>query len=95
MYIVDLFKRLSSKENIPLLIYLILNVFVTAGILSMFLSMFGAVVNFLIVLVVGLGLYLFSIVIALSPIGEFVIRIQTGCKKIKRKALRKTARLLI
>ena len=29
-------------------------------------------------------IYLISIVIALSPVGEFIIRIQTGCRKIKR-----------
>lgn len=31
----------------------------------------------------GFFVYLATIVIALSPIGEFIVRFQTGCKKIK------------
>ena len=85
MYIVDLIKRLTSKNNIPVLIYLILNVFVSGFLLYLFPSMFGADPgNFLPYLAAGLIIYGISIVIALSPIGEFIIRLQTGCKKIKR-----------
>lgn len=85
MYIVDLIKRLTSKNNIPVLIYLILNVFVSGFLLYLFPSMFGADPgNFLPYLAAGLILYGVSIVIALSPVGEFIIRLQTGCKKIKR-----------
>lgn len=85
MYIVDLIKRLTSKNNIPVLIYLILNVFVSGFLLYLFPSMFGADPgNFLPYLAAGLIIYGISIVIALSPVGEFIIRLQTGCKKIKR-----------
>lgn len=85
MYIVDLIKRLTSKNNIPVLIYLILNVFVSGFLLYLFPSMFGADPgNFLPYLAAGLIVYGISIVIALSPVGEFIIRLQTGCKKIKR-----------
>jgi len=85
MYIVDLFKRLTSKSNIPVLIYLILNVFVSGFLLYLFPSMFGMDPgSFVPYLLVGLVIYLISIVIALSPVGEFIIRIQTGCRKIKR-----------
>ena len=85
MYIVDLIKRLTSKNNIPVLIYLILNVFVSGFLLYLFPSLFGADPgNFLPYLAAGLIIYGISIVIALSPIGEFIIRLQTGCKKIKR-----------
>lgn len=85
MYIVDLIKRLTSKNNIPVLIYLILNVFVSGFLLYLFPSMFGSDPgNFLPYLAAGLIVYGISIVIALSPVGEFIIRLQTGCKKIKR-----------
>lgn len=85
MYIVDLIKRLTSKNNIPVLIYLILNIFVSGFLLYLFPSMFGADPgNFLPYLAAGLIIYGISIVIALSPVGEFIIRLQTGCKKIKR-----------
>lgn len=85
MYIVDLIKRLTSKNNIPVLIYLILNIFISGFLLYTIPSLFGSEPgDFLPYLLTGLVLYGISIVIALSPIGEFVIRLQTGCKKIKR-----------
>lgn len=88
MYIVDLFKRLTSKSNIPVLIYLILNIFVSGFLLYTIPSMFGATPeSYLPYFFSGLVLYLISVVIALSPLGEFIIRLQTGCKKIKRKEM--------
>ena len=85
MYIVDLLKRLTSKNNIPVLIYLILNVFISGFLLYLFPQMFGADPgNYLPYLAAGLIVYGISIVIALSPVGEFIIRLQTGCRKIKR-----------
>ena len=85
MYIVDLIKRLTSKNNIPVLIYLILNVFLSGFLLYLFPYMLDMEAgNFLPYLAAGLIVYGVSIVIALSPLGEFIIRLQTGCKKIKR-----------
>lgn len=86
MYIVDLLKRLTSKQNIPVLIYLVLNVVVAGTLLYYFPMMFGAETgNFLPYLGIGFVIYMISVVIALSPVGEFIIRLQTGCRKIKRK----------
>ncbi len=82
MYIVDLAKRLATKENAPILIYLVLNVLLTGGILQLFTV---GTVPYWKCLLVGIVLYAISVLIALSPIGEFVIRLQTGCKRIKRK----------
>lgn len=79
MYLVDFFKRMTSKSNIPVLIYLVLNVFVIGAIMNM---LFGG--NFAVCLLGGIVLYAISLVIALSPFGEFILRLQTGCKKIKR-----------
>lgn len=35
-------------------------------------------------LTIGIVLYAISIAMALSPLGEWILRLQTGCKKIKR-----------
>lgn len=76
MYIIDFFKNLFRKSNIGVIIWLVLNV---ALIMLIFgyssMSVGGAFL--------GLLLYVISMCIALSPIGEWILRLQTGCKKIK------------
>ena len=80
MYIFDFIKRLFRVSNIPVIIYLVLNVLFIGFIVSiMFTIDYGTA------LLMGLGVYLVSLVIALSPIGEWILRFQTGCKKIKDK----------
>lgn len=79
MYLVDFFKRMTRKSNIPVLIYLVLNVFVIGAIVSGLFSM-----PFWQGFLIGIVLYVVSLVIALSPFGEWILRLQTGCKKIKR-----------
>lgn len=78
MYLVDFFKRLGRKANIPVVVYLILNVVIISGMMCLFfgLETYEGVIS-------GLILYILSLVIALSPIGEWILRIQTGCKEIK------------
>ena len=78
MYLIDFFKRMTRKANIPILIYLVLNVFVIGGVISLLLGL-----PFWIAFLAGIAVYLVSLVIALSPIGEWILRLQTGCKKIK------------
>lgn len=82
MYLVDFIKRMTRKSNIPVLIYLVLNIFVIAGIVSFAFG--GGDMPFGLALLIGIVLYAISLVIALSPIGEWILRLQTGCKKIKR-----------
>lgn len=82
MYLVDFIKRLTRKANIPVLIYLVLNIFVIAGIVNILFG--GGEMPFVQALLSGLVLYAFSLFVALSPIGEWILRLQTGCKKIKR-----------
>lgn len=82
MYIVDFINRMTKKTNIPVLVYLVLNIFVIAGIVNLFFS--GSNMPFWQSLILGLLLYGISLVLALSPIGEGFLRWQTGCKKIKR-----------
>ena len=78
VYFVDFLCRLFSKENIPLCIYLVINMVIIGGIMSVLFVLplqWGMLSGFFV--------YLATIVIALSPIGEFIVRFQTGCKKIK------------
>lgn len=84
MYIVDLFKRLTKKSNVPVLIYLILNVFVIAAIVYYVIG-FASYFTFWKSLLIGMELYAISLVLALSPFGEWILRLQTGCRKITRQ----------
>ncbi len=75
MYIVDFFKNLFKKANIGIIIWLVLNVALIMAIFSGgFADWRGALFGF--------AAYALSMVIALSPIGEWILRLQTGCKKI-------------
>lgn len=90
MYIVDLGKRLVSKNNIPLMIYVVLNVLVSGVLLYLFPMLFGVNPgNFLPYLGTGLAVYGVSVTAALSPVGEFILRKQTGCRKIKKEEQRR------
>jgi heat shock protein HtpX len=79
LYLVDFFKRLFRKNNWGVIAYLILNI-------GLLLFLFGTsdFKGFLLVLVI----YAASLAIALSPIGEFILRYQTGSKEITRKEFR-------
>ena len=86
MYLTNFLTSLTKKNNIPILIYLVLNVFIITGILFAFQSSNGASQpNFFVCFLVAIVLYAVSIVIALSPFGEWLLRVQNGCKKITRR----------
>lgn len=79
MYVINFFSRVTRKSNIPALIYLVLNVFIIMAIVQLFFNypLWKTVI-------ISIALYATSMIIALSPVGEFILRLQTGCKKIKR-----------
>ena len=82
MYLVDFFQRMMRRSNIPVIIYLVLNVCIIAfTVTAMLASTMPAWAGFL----VGIVVYILSLAIALSPIGEAILRFQTGCKIIKRQ----------
>lgn len=81
MYLIDFFKRMGRKSNIPVIIYLILNVFIIAFIMHIMLGT-SAELPFWASFLIGIALYLVSLLIALSPIGEWILRIQTSCKEM-------------
>ena len=75
IYIIDYFKRLFRKENTGTIIFLVLNVTLYIALLGGFAAPQ--------MIPLAIFLYLISITIALSPIGEFIVRIQCGCKPLK------------
>ncbi len=78
MYLFDFFRNVLRRSNISVIIYLIINVFIISMIIGMPFAQYHA----LLALGFGLLIYLFSLTIALSPIGEAILRHQTGCEKI-------------
>lgn len=79
MYLIDVVKKLTRKSNIFVWLYLLLNVVIIAILVQFFLDN-----SFLDATIMAIILYIFSLILALSPIGEWILRLQTGCKKIKR-----------
>lgn len=80
IYVIDFFIRMTESANIPLFIYLIINVIIIGLFATAFFALpigWGIAVGFL--------LYLASVSIALSPVGEWLLRRQTGCVKIEEK----------
>lgn len=78
IYILDFLIRLGRKRNIPMAIYLVLNVLIIGACATFFFQLeagWG--------ILAGLLFYIGSVTIALSPIGEAILRFQTGCKKIE------------
>lgn len=80
MYLIDFVKRIVRQSNVPIIIYLVLNIFIIG-----FALMFMFELEFITAFVIGIILYSISMAIALSPIGEWVLRFQNGCKKITRQ----------
>ncbi len=74
MYLVDFFKNLVKRNNIGLIIWIILNILLIVFLFGGFVSWQNALI--------GIAVYAVSLVIALSPIGEWILRLQTGCKKM-------------
>ena len=83
-YFMDFIQNLTKKGNTGVLIYLILNAFIVVTIFSMVQPGITGTIF-------GIVAYALSIAIALSPAGEWLLRVQTGCKRIKRKKNRALA----
>lgn len=81
-YSIDFFKNLFHKKNYGIIIYLILNIFVISYLFT-FNTQDGQPVY--VGVVFAILLYFISVVIALSPIGEWILRLQTGSKALKRR----------
>ncbi|MBQ9066391.1 MAG: M48 family metalloprotease [Clostridia bacterium] len=85
MYLFSYFKNLFRKANIPVIIWMVLNLFIIAITMYLLIGMDGAPANFGLCMLWGVLLYFFSLAVALSPAGEFILRIKEGARKIKRQ----------
>ena len=85
LYIVDFVRRIIAQRNIPTLIYIVLNVLIMTMILTIPFNIPDTNMPLFAFLPLGLLVYAISLVVALSPIGEWILRLQTGCTKITRK----------
>lgn len=77
-YALDFARNITKKSNIGEFIYLILNTLLVVGLFSNGFSSVGGIL-------VGIIAYAISLIAALSPFGEWIMRLQTGCKVITRK----------
>ncbi len=109
MYLFDFLRRLFRRSNIPVIIYLVFNVFILAIGIKLalsFLALSGASaasitemgsavsehpfldkmfeMEYMTCFVGGIIVYGICLFIALSPIGEFIVRRQSGCRVIRR-----------
>ena len=82
-YIVDFIKSLIKSHRVPVIIYLILNILVIWGVFFLLFGGQSLLYSFLGAMVC----YLISVTIALSPVGETMLRWQTGCGKIGRQEI--------
>ncbi len=81
MYLSDFFKRITRRANIPVLVYLVLNVAVITAVFTWLLGPGNGLQAFL----WGMVLYALSLAVALSPAGEWILRVLNGCREIRRK----------
>lgn len=83
MYIIDLFVNIFKRKKFTSLIWILLNAVVITVCLSFALAIItdGALEDWALILCCFV-LYIISVVIALSPVGEAILRWQNGCKKI-------------
>ncbi|MCR5597869.1 MAG: M48 family metalloprotease [Lachnospiraceae bacterium] len=109
MYLFDFLRRLFRKSNIPVIIYLVINVFIIAlgiKLVLVIIALFGASfigfadvngavteypilekmfeMQYMTCFLGGVLVYGVCLFIALSPIGEFIVRWQAKCKVIRR-----------
>ena len=95
MYIIDFAKRLCRKGNISLIIYFLMNVCLISYVMYFFIPVptVDTITDasdrllkiYLPCLGAGVALYAISLAIALSPVGEWILRKQNKCYPIVRE----------
>lgn len=79
LYITDFLKNVVRTSNTGVLIYFLLNTVIITAMFNFLTS------NIFEALIYSTLIYGFWMVLALSPVGEFILRFQSGCTCIKRK----------
>lgn len=83
MYFFNFCKQILKQKNVFALLYLVLNVFVIAVIVMLSLG----TEDLLLGLGLGAVIYLISILLTLSPLGEWLLRLRHGCRRIRQREL--------
>lgn len=86
MYMVDFVKKLFKGAHVIAVIYLAINIALVTFIMAVFLG--GTSVPPAALPFIGAAVYLCSAFIALSPVGESIMRLSEGCKTIKDAAVK-------
>lgn len=92
MYVIEFFKRIFKMKNWGILLYLVINIVVVVIIFANFFVLPTQIdggettpVTAIMAFIFGIIMYIISISIALSPIGEWLLRKLNKCEKITRK----------
>lgn len=83
MYVFEFLKRMFRKSNTTVVIYLIINYILISAIIGLLFSGGGGI-GILLGFVVGLVAYIISLALALSPVGEWLLRLQCQCHPIEK-----------
>lgn len=83
MYVFEFLKRMFRKSNTTVVIYLIINYILISAIIGLLFSDGGGI-GILLGFVVGLVAYIISLALALSPVGEWLLRLQCQCHPIEK-----------
>lgn len=83
MYVIEFLKRMFRKSNTTVVIYLIINYILISAIICLLFSGGGGI-GILLGFLVGLAAYVISLALALSPIGEWLLRLQCQCHPIEK-----------
>lgn len=82
MYIIDFFVNIFKKKNFGTLIWIIINSILVSFFFALLLAFIIPDVHEAVLFAIGFAAYVLSIAAALSPLGESILRLQNGCKKI-------------
>ena len=82
MYIIDFFVNIFKKKNFGTLIWIIVNSILVSFFFALLLAFIIPDVHEAALFAIGFAAYVLSIAAALSPLGESILRLQNGCKKI-------------
>ncbi len=87
-YLFDFIKNLFRKGNVGVIIWLMINTVLVTFLIGYLLCEFDEHFQYeypWAAYLIGFAVYIVSVSIALSPIGEWILRLLTGCKEIKRQ----------
>ena len=84
-YVMDFIKRLPRKQNIPVMIYLFVNLlilfFANFLLVEAFITDISDGAALAISIPASIVIYAIGVVISLSPVGEWILRKMNHCKK--------------